>query len=80
MTFYLFYDPTAKDMNYKMVTDTNLTTNRWYSTLDQVLSIPFGKYRPLAEGTTFKQFLPVFVCLSTSSQIPTRESHPELFL
>ena len=80
MTFYLFFDPNAKNAAYKIVTDTNLTTTKWYPTLDQVLSVTFGKYRPLTEGTTFDQFLPLFPCIGKFPQIPTSESHPELFI
>ena len=80
MTFYLFFDPESKDMTYKIVTDTSQTTNHWYPTLTQALSIPFNEYRPLLVNTTFDQFFPLFTCLGKFSQIPTHESHPELFL
>ena len=80
MTFYTFFDPNDKNTAYKIVTDSGLTTNLWYSPLNEALSIPFSKYRPLSNNTTLDDFYPKFICLGEFSQIPTRESHPELFL
>ena len=80
MTFYLFFDHESKNEAYKIVTDTNLTTSKWYPTLDQVLSIPFSEYRTTFESATLSEFFFLFTCLGEFSQIPTRESHPELFL
>ena len=76
MCYYLFYDSDDKNLPYGILASDG-TFSRWQSSLTKALSADFT---PAIRDVETYLKAPDYHIIATYDQLPTIESHPELFL
>ena len=76
MSYYLLYDSEDKNLPYGILASDG-TFSRWQSSLAKALVAGFTP--AISDVETYLK-APVYPIIATYNQLPTIESHPELFL
>lgn len=76
MSYYLLYDAEDKNLPYGILASDG-TFSRWQSTIVKALTADFTPARDNVESYLETPDCPI---IATYDQLPTIESHPELFI